>query len=105
MATLNTFVHVTDVDEDGTYRSAVFGPADKVPDWAIRAITNPKVWDGEPPVVEAAPSTPDEKVEPPRNGKGSGLEAWVEYAKSLGYEVAEGTSRDDLIAAIDAEKE
>jgi hypothetical protein len=108
MARLNTFVHVVSTDADGTQQSGTFGPADDLPDWAAAAITNPDVWDGEPPAAAPEPATPTaadgDLVEPPRSGKGSGLEEWTEYAKALGYEVAEGTKRDDLIAAIDAEK-
>jgi hypothetical protein len=110
MARLNTFVHVVSTDSDGAQQSGTFGPADDLPDWAAAAITNPDVWDGEPPAAAAPePAEPagegDRPVEPPRSGKGSGLEVWVEYAKALGYVVAEGTSRDEIIAAIDAEKE
>ncbi|MFD3952173.1 hypothetical protein ACFWRC_19380 [Streptomyces albidoflavus] len=40
MATLSTFVHVTDADGE----SHVFGPADEVPTWVEALITNPKAW-------------------------------------------------------------
>lgn len=42
-AKLNTTVHV---HKDG--ESHVFGPGDSLPDWAVKAISNPNVWD-EPP--------------------------------------------------------
>ncbi|MEV6897455.1 hypothetical protein [Amycolatopsis sp. NPDC051372] len=103
MAELKSYVHVS--DEDG--RHGVFGPGDEVPEWAAARITNPKAWvDGEVPAADADQGGGEgDQVEPPRSGKGSGLDAWTAYAKALGYEVAEGTSRDDIIAAIDAEKE
>jgi hypothetical protein len=125
MAELQSYVHVA--DEEG--RHGVFGPGDDVPEWAAARITNPKAWkDGVLPDVAEQTAAEDpgtgggeptttaeaqtgggqgstELQEPPRSGAGSGLEAWVEYAKALGYEVAEGAKRDDIIAAIDAEKE
>ena len=48
MANLITDVHVPDAD--GTYH--IFHPGDDVPAWAVKAITNPAVWDV-PPVVAA----------------------------------------------------
>lgn len=42
MAKLRTHVHVKD-DKGLTH---VFGPADELPEWAQRAITNPKAWEG-----------------------------------------------------------
>lgn len=39
---------------------------------------------------------------PPRAGRGSSRDAWVEYAATLGVTVPEGASRDDIIAAVDA---
>lgn len=54
------------------------------------------------------PEDPDPEVdpedEPPRSGKGSGLDAWVAYAESLGIEVPEDASRDDVIDLVDAGK-
>ena len=53
-------------------------------------------WSG-PAVGASAPSV----SEPPRTGRGSGLAAWSAYAASLGVEVPEGASRDDVIAAVE----
>ncbi|MGC5033073.1 hypothetical protein [Micromonospora sp. DT229] len=39
---LATFVHVA--DEQGAVH--VFGPGDRVPDWAVGKIVNPKAWKG-----------------------------------------------------------
>lgn len=40
MARLAAYVHVTD-DKGEPF---VFGPDDKIPGWAEKAITNPKAW-------------------------------------------------------------
>lgn len=42
--------------------------------------------------------------EPPRAGRGSGKEAWAEYATGLGVEFDPEASRDDIIAAVDASR-
>jgi hypothetical protein len=39
---------------------------------------------------------------PPKSGKGSGVQAWAEYAATNRVEVAEDATRDDVIAALDA---
>jgi hypothetical protein len=104
---LRTYVHVA--DENGQYR--VFGPGDDLPDWARSAITNPKAWaDGEAPVaaneLSGSEGEASEPVEPPRAGKGSGLEVWRDYAERLGWfdEIPADASRDDIVASIDAER-
>ena len=43
-------------------------------------------------------------VEPPRNGAGSGRDAWAGYAQHLGLEFDDEASRDDLIALVDASR-
>jgi hypothetical protein len=100
---LNTYVHVP--RGDGT--SAVFGPADELPDWAVDAIRNPDVWadDGEAESAAADPSTSGseqepELEEPPLHGAGSGRDAWAEYAEHLGVEVDEDMSRADIVDAV-----
>lgn len=40
-------------------------------------------------------------AEPPRSGKGSGLEVWITYAESLDVAVPEDASRDDVIDLVD----
>lgn len=107
MARLNTFVHV--VESGGEGRSAMFGPADALPDWAVAAISNPDVWaDGAPvPTVETNPAEtkPDPQTPasgiPPKGGAGSGAPAWREYAASKGVEVADDASREDVWAALE----
>ncbi|MGW1059348.1 hypothetical protein [Micromonospora rubida] len=51
---LSTFVHVVEMvtDDNGKQtpgRSGSFGPDELLPDWAVTAISNPDVWDGDPP--------------------------------------------------------
>jgi hypothetical protein len=111
MARLNTFVHVVATDADGVQRSGTFGPADDLPDWAVAGITNPDVWDGDPPAAAPAPAAPagedGDLVEPPRSGKGSGVEVWREYAGKLGWfeSIPADASRDDIMKAVDDERE
>ncbi len=42
--------------------------------------------------------------EPPRSGRGSSVDAWTEYAESLGLTVRDDSSRDDVIALVDDSK-
>lgn len=98
---LAAYVHVA--DEGG--ENHVFGPDDKLPAWAVKAITNPKAWaedEGDDPDVDGGDGGQNGPVEPPRAGKGSGVEAWLAYAKEIGVTVADGAGRDDVIAAVDA---
>lgn len=69
---LNTYVHAVEVDADGarTGREGVFGPDSDLSkpenEWALAAISNPDVWDGEaPPRAEPPPvvSPDDDKAE------------------------------------------
>jgi hypothetical protein len=39
---------------------------------------------------------------PPRTGRGSGADAWREYATGLGIEVPEDAGRDDIVALVEA---
>lgn len=50
--TLTCYVHVAHPD---TGEIQIFGPDDEVPAWAVKAITNPDVWDdGETAESDAA---------------------------------------------------
>lgn len=135
---LSTFVHVVEMvtNDQGKQepgRDGMFGPGDSLPDWAVAAISNPDVWDGDPPPRTEA-SAPGESREqkrarllaqlaelgdddgagggdsgqggqdgpPPRGGAGSGAPAWRVYAERNGVEVADGASRDEIVAALDA---
>lgn len=74
-----------------------FGPGDDVPAWAAERITNPEVL-----AQESAPAPQDGPVEPPRAGRGASAKAWSAYAAELGVEVQDGATREDIIAAVDA---
>lgn len=91
------FVHV----DNGDGKSQVFSPGEPMPEWAEEHVKNPKVWsdDGKSPAKEAPQADP---VEPPRSGPGSSKDAWVEYARSRGVEVADDATREDIFAAVDA---
>lgn len=109
---------VTVHDDDGV--SHHFGPGDVVPQWAVERITFPGVWaDGPDPAgasaadgeevgdgtpADGAASGGDEVVErPPAKGPGSGLGAWRAYARAIDVPVSDDMSRDDIIAAVDAQ--
>jgi hypothetical protein len=106
MAKLSTYVTVHR-SEDGT--SHTFGPADDLPSWAEKAITNPDVWDGDPPAHvaggdEGGSTPPEDSGEPPRSGPGSSRDAWAKYARALGVDVTDEMKQSDIIAAVDAHK-
>lgn len=71
----------------------------EVPEWA-EDLVGDHLFDAEDDFPEPAGPT-----EPPRAGRGSGVEAWTEYAEGLDIEVPEGASRDDVIALVDASKQ
>jgi hypothetical protein len=100
MRKLNTFVHAHTVDDTGNIQSQTFGPDDKVPAWAQKAITNPDVWDGED---DTPADTEDDGgvKEPPRGGPGSSADAWRKFLESKDFEVPEGASAKDMQAAWD----
>lgn len=82
-----------------TFTTEVFREGDTVPAWAEPRITNPALWVG-----DESTGGQGEAEEPPRAGKGSGREAWVTYAETVGIEHDEDATRDEIIAAIDASK-
>lgn len=92
---LNTFVHVVDRDADGNeLHNATFGPDDKLPAWAVKAITNPDVW--------ADGSDDDEEIAVERPRGNASRDAWVEYARSREVAVTDDMDRDAIKAAVDA---
>lgn len=59
------------------------------------------------PVVPLPAEAPVNKVvadEPPRAGRGSGVEAWATYAKSLDLDVPDDATRDEIIELVDSSK-
>jgi hypothetical protein len=108
---LNTVVFV---HQDGV--SKAYGPGDTVPANVAKLITNPEVWDGDEASGEdeESPETGDDSTAddeagneaPPRAGRGSGLDAWREYAsETLQLTVPEDATREDIFALVDAQKE
>jgi hypothetical protein len=63
MAGLKVHVHVLD-DQGQTH---IFGPADDVPDWAAKTITNPNVWDE----ADDKPAKPETQRKAPARRKSS----------------------------------
>lgn len=88
MAQLKTYVHVTN-PEDG--RSVQFGPGQDLPDWAVKAITNPDVWDGDAPKV--AGSAAEKTVSTPgADARIAELEAEVKRLREAAQISATGPS-------------
>lgn len=69
-----------------------------VPQEVLEAVL--EVSDIKPGVEYPAPSP-----EPPRAGAGSSRGAWSAYAESLGIDVQDDDTRNDIMAKIDARKE
>lgn len=90
-------------DEDGVVRG--FGPGDVVPGWVAARITNPDVWTDDPGDDAAVADEPADggghDGPPPRAGKGARVEAWHAYAASIGVDVPDDATRDEIIAAVD----
>lgn len=98
MARLKTHVHVP-VGLDWV----VYGPGDEVPDEHAALITNPKAWeDDTEPASAASVLATDGSGAPPKAGKGSGREVWVEFAEARGVHVDADDKREDIIAAVEA---
>lgn len=97
--TLRRHVHVTN-DEGAT---TVFEAGSTPPGWAAKKITNPAAWESDEPDQDseddANPDLPEDA--PPLGGKGSGVKAWREYAKSkFDLEFEDDTDRDDIVSAV-----
>lgn len=50
-----------------------------------------------------AEPAPTDDGAPPRAGKGSGRDAWADHAASLGIEVTDEATRDEIIDLVDAQ--
>ena len=111
---LNTYVHAVARDDQGNVtKSGVFGPNDKVPDWAVKAIENPDVWtddsDDEPAEPQAAqsdsfPVVDGEMPTADRPRGNASRDAWAAYAAGQGVEVTADMDRTAIVAAVDAKK-
>lgn len=96
MSRLATHVHVA--DESGTVH--VFGPADEVPGWAARAITNPAAW-AERPVADAVHTSAGDRAWP----EGDPSEDWKlpelhAYVADKGIELGEARKKADILELI-----
>jgi hypothetical protein len=56
------------------------------------------------PLPDVAPENDLAGEEPPRSGRGSGVDVWRDHAERLGLLVDEDASRDDIVALVDASK-
>jgi hypothetical protein len=56
------------------------------------------------PLPEVAPENDLAGEEPPRSGRGSGVDVWRDYAEKLGLLAEDDASRDDIVALVDASK-
>lgn len=72
---------------------------EEVPDWATDLVGDHLIEGG-----AAEAQSEDSDALPPTSGKGSGVEAWQKYADDKGVAYAEGASRDEIIAAVEARK-
>lgn len=109
---LKTFVHVVDRDDRGNeLHNATFGPDDTLPEWAVKAITNPDVWaddgDEEPVEPQAAQSDSfpvvDGEVPTADRPRGNASrDTWADYASSQGVQVTHDMDRAAIIAAVGA---
>ncbi|RPK76620.1 hypothetical protein EES45_22945 [Streptomyces sp. ADI97-07] len=96
-----------------------YGPDDEIPKKVAEQIgdhaweTVP-AWEGEHGPETVQFTDPDDTKQreggsplngveaPPRSGRGSGIEAWREFAEQHDIEAPAGASRDDIIAACEA---
>jgi hypothetical protein len=66
-------------------------------DVADETVMDGGVW--EP--ADDAGSQPSEDEAPPKSGRGSARQAWADYATSVGVEVDDDWTRDDIITAVE----
>lgn len=84
-----------------------YGPDDEIPATVRRQIGDHAFADPDADVeAEVDPDDGDESggdVEtPPRSGRGSGIEAWRQFAEQSDVEVPAEASREEIIAACEA---
>jgi hypothetical protein len=105
MPILAMTVHVNDPE---TGRTSVLNRGTDVQGRVLTLIDNPGVW-VDPDEAAAARAEfeathvheEDETVaEPPRSGKGSGRDAWAEFAAAQGVQVQDEDTKDDIVRAL-----
>lgn len=80
-----------------------FGPnSEDVPESVARLIGGHAWEGGENPYGDPAAAHDASDGPPPKAGKGSGVQAWQDYAKANGVTVDEDASRDAIIEACTA---
>jgi len=89
-------VNVIVLDEDGT--PVVLTAGSEVPKWAADQL-GAHCFGG---VADDEGDSAD--GEPPKAGPGSGKAAWAAYAESVGVDVEEDATREDIIAAVETAK-
>lgn len=72
--------------------------AGDTPTPAQRKLLGDHLFDGRHPAPPAAQGS--DVVVPPRSGAGSGADAWAAYAATVGVDVADDASREDIITAL-----
>lgn len=98
---LKTFVHVG---------GNAYGPGDDVPPEVAEQIGDHAWQSGDDDQGDAEPHVGFEDptarkladTEPPRSGRGSGVEAWRTFAEQHGVGTDSDMSREDIIAACEA---
>lgn len=80
----------------------VYGPGDQVPAKVAKLIGD-HAWEdaGTAPAAEQEQREPETVEEPPRSGRGSGVEAWRAFAESKDVGLDDGMDRDAVIAACE----
>lgn len=104
----NSVIDIDDGDEVSvTYwqERVASGAADLIeaPSEAAAKTAAP-VSEGEPAEEEDEAEEEPAEVEPtapPMGGPGSGRDAWADYAASVGVEVTDDMTRDDIVEAVD----
>lgn len=104
MSELVSNVHVFS-DEKADFE--VFGPEDDVPEWAAVKMGAHCFVDGDHPFPssdypgkDTAKLQREPGVEPPRQGAGASKAAWLAFAEEKGKKVADGATRDQIIAGL-----
>lgn len=103
---LRTHVHVR--GEHGI--THVFTPHDEIPEWAARAITNPKAWAEPPQLDEPGDAEGNGDQGPEQSDPGASArpaetatkDVWLAYAAVRGLEVAPDATKAQIIAAVTA---
>lgn len=91
-------------DDEGNRHAFVAGQ--DVPDWAAEKMGDVIDDGARSEAVEDDKDTgagAEQDAVPERPKGNASREAWAEYARAQGFDVAEDATRDDIIAAVDAD--